>query len=69
MLKKQIIKISVVFDTEEVKESVPVALNGKLFNIDGLIDWECRIEKEEDVKADFDGNLENDEEDENDEEI
>jgi len=68
MLKKQIIKISVVFNTEEAK-SIADILNDKLFNIDGIMDWECRIEKEEDVKADFDGNLETDKEYENDEEI
>ncbi|RPJ25889.1 MAG: hypothetical protein EHM25_02640 [Nitrosopumilales archaeon] len=63
MIKKQIIKISVVFDTREA-QSIIDAIDTKLFNTDGVMDWEYRIEKEEVMKADFDGNLETDEEDE-----
>lgn len=53
-IKKQIIVFSVVFnDTETYAESGAEAISHRLFNEDGIIEWDFKIKKEETLSADI----------------
>lgn len=53
-IKKQVIVISVVFDDEETYAgSAAEAISNKLFNMDGITEWDFAIKKEESMSADI----------------
>jgi hypothetical protein len=53
-IKKQVIVFSVVFDEEETHgESAASAIDHRLFNEEGIIEWDYRIKSEESLSADI----------------
>lgn len=53
-VKKQVIVFSVVFDDKEIyAESAAEAISRKLFNEDGVIEWDFKIKSEECLSADI----------------
>jgi hypothetical protein len=53
-IKKQVIVFSVVFDEEETHaKSAADAISHRLFNEDGIIEWDYRIKSEESISADI----------------
>lgn len=49
---KQVIVLSVVYDTEEIYgDSALSAIDHRLFNEDGVIEWDAVIKKEETLSA------------------
>ncbi len=52
--KKQVIVYSVVFDDEETHaKSAAEAISHRLFNEDGIIEWDFRVKTEESMSADI----------------
>ncbi|PKR86130.1 hypothetical protein CWO92_07085 [Heyndrickxia camelliae] len=53
-IKKQLIVMSIVFDEEATyAESAAEAISHRLFNEDGIIEWDFRVKKEETLSADI----------------
>lgn len=53
-IKKQVIVLSVVFNDEETyAKSAAEAISHRLFNEDGMIEWDYKIKKEESLSADI----------------
>ena len=53
-IKKQIIVFSVIFDEDETyAESAADAIDHRLLNEDGIIEWDYRIKSEESLSADI----------------
>jgi hypothetical protein len=53
-IKKQVIVFSVVFDEEETyAKSAADAISHRLYNEDGVIEWDYRIKTEDTVSADI----------------
>lgn len=53
-VKKQVIVLSVVYNDEETyAESAAEAISHRLFNEDGIIEWDFKIKKEESLSADI----------------
>jgi hypothetical protein len=52
-IKKQVFVMAVVFNEEETHaESAVEAISHRLFNEDGIIEWDFKITKEETLSAD-----------------
>ncbi len=62
-IKKQVIVFSVVFNDEETyAESAAEAISHRLFNEEGVIEWDFKVKKEESLSADIqDEDLEDEE--------
>lgn len=62
-IKKEVIVLSVVFDTRDTYgDSALEAIEDKLFNTDGVIEWSGRVKREETLSASLtDEDLEGDE--------
>jgi hypothetical protein len=62
-VKKQVIVLSVVFDEEETHaKSAADAISHRLFNEDGILEWDYAVKSEEEISADItDDDLEEDE--------
>lgn len=62
-IKKEVIVLSVVFDTHDTYgESALTAIEHELYNTDGVIEWDARIKREDTLQADLtDEDLEGDE--------
>lgn len=53
-VKKQVIVISVVYNEEETyAKSAAEAISHRLFNEDGMIEWDFKVKKEETLSADI----------------
>jgi hypothetical protein len=53
-IKKQVIVFSVVFDEEETHaKSAAYAIDHRLFNEEGIIEWDFKVKKEETLSADI----------------
>lgn len=53
-IKKQVIVLSVVFNEDETHaESAAAAIDHRLFNEDGIIEWHLRVKSEESLSADI----------------
>jgi hypothetical protein len=53
-IKKQVIVFSVVYNEEETHaESAAEAISHRLFNEDGIIEWDFKVKKEESLSADI----------------
>lgn len=53
-IKKQVIVMSVVYNEEETHaESAAEAISHRLFNEDGIIEWDFKVKKEESLSADI----------------
>jgi hypothetical protein len=53
-IKKQVFVMSVVFNEDETHaESAVEAISHRLFNEDGIIEWDFKIKKEEVLSADI----------------
>lgn len=53
-IKKQVIIFSVVFDEDETyAESAADAIDHRLFNEEGIIEWDYRVKSEESLSADI----------------
>lgn len=53
-IKKQVIVFSVVYNDEETQaESAAEAISHRLFNEDGIIEWDFVIKKEDSLTADI----------------
>jgi len=53
-IKKQVIVFSVVFNEEETHaKSAAYAIDHRLFNEEGIIEWDYRVKSEESISADI----------------
>jgi hypothetical protein len=52
VIKKQVIVLSVVFDDEETHaKSAAEAISHRLFNEEGIIEWDFKVKKEESLSV------------------
>ena len=53
-IKKQVIVFSVIYDEEETHaKSAADAISHRLYNEDGIIEWDYKVKKEESLSADI----------------
>lgn len=53
-IKKQVIVLSVVYDEEETHaKSAAEAISNRLFNEEGIIEWDFKVKSEESLSAEI----------------